>query len=616
MIRLLSSLSLIAVAVAGSPVGVPAAFAAASDVCVARGGTLADARRAYADSCTLPRIDCDPLDGGWTCSSRRIGRGAPGLAAATPAPAPAPVVPAPAEPAPSEPVQPAPVEPAPAEPAPAEPAPVDPAPVEPAPVEPTVPERQGGACAASASELGAARERYTERCSAPRVDCDRVNGLWICASYRNPTASGPIAPAPERPAPALPAPERPSTPDPVPSSPSGLTIEAESASLNGRWQRSGDGIVYVGGDRFGIGARRDDANLTYRFDIPSDGRYRFEMYSRATRGGAEPPNDLWVRFGDLPWTKAFTPKPAQAWTWKTVGEHGGKRGLQLLRTSLGKGTITLTISGRSQGHEVDRLRLVREGGAAPIESVGNAVYRDGDFLSLHHDSMPDADDLQAMIANRLVLDERPEVDFLAVHGAVGHRWTKTINGSEGLARDLFGSDLVVAKPQTLWGTTRYSEDAVRTIATVWQATLATGNTVHVAEGGTSDFTALVLLELRDRGVGNLERVRVVQHSAGASAFNQKETRSDRLNTVRELATWVPIGNGNVDNATPDFNQRDAGVEARARSSRYGAEWRYALDKIPAKRRMDFSDTVELLHILGVPKSSVPNVRAFADRYLK
>ena len=108
----------------------------------------------------------------------------------------------------------------------------------------------------------------------------------------------------------------------------------------------------------------------------------------------------------------------------------------------------------------------------------------------------------------------------------------------------------------------------------------------------------------------------MQHSAGASAFNQKETRSDRLNTVRELATWVPIGNGNVDNDTPDFNQRDAGVEARARNSRYGAEWRYALDKIPAARRMDFSDTVELLHILGVPKASLPNVRAFADRYLK
>lgn len=42
-------------------------------VCSARGTTLDDARTNYATACNLPRVDCDPVDGSWTCSSRAIG---------------------------------------------------------------------------------------------------------------------------------------------------------------------------------------------------------------------------------------------------------------------------------------------------------------------------------------------------------------------------------------------------------------------------------------------------------------------------------------------------------------------------------------------------------------
>lgn len=37
--------------------------------CFSSAATLSEARSAYADECTLPRVDCDPIDDIWFCSS-------------------------------------------------------------------------------------------------------------------------------------------------------------------------------------------------------------------------------------------------------------------------------------------------------------------------------------------------------------------------------------------------------------------------------------------------------------------------------------------------------------------------------------------------------------------
>ncbi len=61
------------------PVHPPVVVPAAPAHCyVTIHGTLAQARIAYAHQCHLPRIDCDPVAGGWTCSSRQIGNASPG----------------------------------------------------------------------------------------------------------------------------------------------------------------------------------------------------------------------------------------------------------------------------------------------------------------------------------------------------------------------------------------------------------------------------------------------------------------------------------------------------------------------------------------------------------
>jgi hypothetical protein len=66
-----------------------------SSECVAVGSNLTLAIEAYEASCMAPRVDCDPIDEGWSCSSGVIGSAAPNavtLAAPTPTTVVAPVV--------------------------------------------------------------------------------------------------------------------------------------------------------------------------------------------------------------------------------------------------------------------------------------------------------------------------------------------------------------------------------------------------------------------------------------------------------------------------------------------------------------------------------------------
>ncbi|MEE9333036.1 MAG: vanadium-dependent haloperoxidase [Granulosicoccaceae bacterium] len=50
-----------------------------STVCSAIGATLNKAKYNYQQSCSIPRRDCDLVDGGWLCSSEKIGEFAPAL---------------------------------------------------------------------------------------------------------------------------------------------------------------------------------------------------------------------------------------------------------------------------------------------------------------------------------------------------------------------------------------------------------------------------------------------------------------------------------------------------------------------------------------------------------
>jgi len=179
--------------------------------CTATGPNLGAAIRNYAESCSLPRVDCDPISGGWMCSSESMGNGAPNQpTTSTPAPMPIP------EPMPQP-----------------EPTPEPPPPV------------AEGPCWVTDSSLGQALSTYAQYCSVPRLDCDPGREGWVCASVRMSGGNFPTNPAAN--AGETPAQEPQPTPDPVPVSepptqaglptpPNGFAwrkIEAASDEFNG-----------------------------------------------------------------------------------------------------------------------------------------------------------------------------------------------------------------------------------------------------------------------------------------------------------------------------------------------------------------------------------------------
>ncbi len=251
--------------------------------------------------------------------------------------------------------------------------------------------------------------------------------------------------------------------------------------------------------------------------------------------------------------------------------------------------------------------------------VLNATYQRGDLILIAHDSGPDTDDMQAIVANRVIMDANPAANFILVGATQGHQWLSPTVGSEAHTQSLF-PQWINAKASTS-GTTSFDGNSIIEVANNVESTLNNDGTVHIAEGGPSDFTAEVLRLLQSRGVqsSDLKRIRVVQHSAGATAFNQVETRASNLNLVRSVATWVPIANGNVGgNGTADFQEpAGSGMCQRfmnnAANSRYASQWAWAYSQIGDLRKCDQSDSVELLHILN--DTSTRTFDQFTSRYM-
>jgi len=90
--------------------------------------------------------------------------------------------------------------------------------------------------------------------------------------------------------------------------------------------------------------------------------------------------------------------------------------------------------------------------------------------------------------------------------------------------------------------------------------------------------------------------------------------------------YVRIEDGNHMNASADLNTKDPSrvswFKRVAARSKHRGVWETAFDQYkrtkfyPNDRTVDFSDTVEFLYILEIPKSVVRDEKDFANRYLK
>lgn len=426
---------------------------------------------------------------------------------------------------------------------------------------------------------------------------------------------------------------------------------------------SGDSYEWKGGNNFFLAEAGEDI-LKYTVCIVDAGVYEFKIRSYADNSNSanDQANDIWVRFptgvdvaGQVDavqgWIKVFRNGSfANQWTWVSSAEHNGNQ-WQTTQQYFSAGNHCIELSGRSNCHTIDRIVLCKAGTVSNPDGLANSPLIDcddsdtktlpsnapfnkdcSDVLAMHFDVAPDLDDLHAMAAG-CSLSQCFDIDPCVVIGTYG-----LLNGSGNhMAQYLTDTNLLGQSNSTYQGQTRQQlanavataafgaggyldtgnnwTAAVNAQASKWKVALDNGCDVWVAEGGPMDFTSDVLRRLQVLGCSSAElqqNVHVIQHAN----FNITQTLPVNYNYVQNNSDYVLIPNGNnPNNGSADLedasiNTTNSAFAVWARGSVCGPAWDAALDRFSFK--VDFSDTVEVLHILGIGTGTVNTIQDFCD----
>ena len=238
------------------------------------------------------------------------------------------------------------------------------------------------------------------------------------------------------------------------------------------------------------------------------------------------------------------------------------------------------------------------GNTSAQQSTETTIPGPGDAVYLHYDIASDPDDLHAILAGSQ-LSQRVGLLPNVIIGTHGYR--------QG---NVFLTEEAQIQGDTVYGRGNYRNvnnnflAFAPGVAAEWDAIVANGGRVYVAEGGTSDFTFEVLSRMRE----DMSRVTVVQHSH-SGRFNETAARPSSLAFVQANSTYVTIDNGNQVNGTADFRVtfNNTNRDIMLASSPL---WAVAFDLWDGM--VDFSDTVELLHIYNIGRDQVSNIQEFAE----
>jgi hypothetical protein len=142
------------------------------------------------------------------------------------------------------------------------------------------------------------------------------------------------------------------------------------------------------------------------------------------------------------------------------------------------------------------------------------------------------------------------------------------------------------------------------LATRWGDTLRAGGDIWVKDGGQSDLTADVVRKIKQTvpAVDTQKRIHVVQHSN----WNERQTTDSDLAYVKAETDYIRIRDANR-----YLNKRGgdaAFVEAATSHPVFGPAWKAAFAYYNPKQRLDFSDTGELLHIVGLGEMGIEPFR--------
>lgn len=602
--------------------------------CRASGVTLGEARTAYANTCSQPRLDCDPIDGQWICSNLQIGDASPNSNDRPNGDDPTTTTTAP----PTSTTMP-------------------PTTSSPTTAPPTTTGVSDDACVAYGNNLPDAQATYARECDEPRVDCDPVDAAesrWMCSSERIGDDQPNPNPTTTVPGPGTTTP-RPPTTISQPNGGACIVLEAESLGLVGDWKRRTDarasGGAYITWE--GLSAEQNNGSpddvLTTSIAVSQPGTYRFVWAMRQPSDVAsDRANDSWVNFPDAarfgPATGGSYGGPVKvfgngtgsfAWAARADQNHiKSDVAIEFTRA----GTYTMEIAGRSHGHQIDQIVVYRDsvsrtdaingrcGDANPDPNPDpNPTGMLGrfdlakDILLCNYDSKPDEDDLHAVAGlGTMLADPRlAGINYHCTAGAYG-RQGGTFLDEPALFDLAFGDN---------WASAHDDRDnAVVIAANEAIAALDAGGDVWVTEAGQSDVTARIVSRIKAQrpGVDTNQRVHVVQHSN----WNENQTTPSDLTYVRNNTQYNKISDGNAaNNGTPQLKTNSSQYWSQAKGdAQVGALWSEA---DAAARRgfavdwnnesivgggMDFSDTVEPMYVFGFENRG-GNVGGFFDEFL-
>jgi hypothetical protein len=243
---------------------------------------------------------------------------------------------------------------------------------------------------------------------------------------------------------------------------------------------------------------------------------------------------------------------------------------------------------------------------------GGSGARPIGLISLHYDNAPDPDDVMSSAAAKTMLGVLGVTNYVVVSGTTGDNAADYVTASEALYNTIWGSGQWY-NAHSAWAT------SVQSVADAWETALDAGGDIWVAEAGQSDFTADVVAEILDRqpSLSTTTRIHVVQHST----WNETHTTGADLTYVQANTDYIKIDDGGEDNTTADLDQDETDLwkTMAYNNTIYGNFWDDALTYFIARRYstdIDFSDTVELLHILGIGKGTIANIADYATLYLQ
>lgn len=249
------------------------------------------------------------------------------------------------------------------------------------------------------------------------------------------------------------------------------------------------------------------------------------------------------------------------------------------------------------------LIIVLSAGSACDNTESVQFNPEKDLISLHYDHAPDKDDGQSAAADRTVLESLYGKEWIrqhvvAVSGAYG----------ENAAQFDSGSNAVMDKAWNDcggWLPAHTDRETALTLLTArWISVILAGGDVWVKEGGQSDLTADAVREIRQRApdINTLKRIHVVQHSD----WNEEQTTDSALEFTKQQTDYIRIRDANnylnIKGGDRRFEQ-DAATHPV-----FGQIWQAAFEYYDPAERLDFSDTGELMRILGLGELNVEQFR--------